>query len=327
MADSAVAMIQGIQAYQVITYTRVVVSTIILFDYILTFGEEVRLMWRGKWSIVKILFFVIRYYGLFVGIFLLYSIFTPLITNEVAVCFIGSLARLHMTSDSHGPSQPSCIRSLQWDVSTLFISTLLTEAILLIRIYAMYERSRTVLAWLLLCSALSTSVSSWLLSKDLVLITSAKVVSIPGGVTCTYASLPTWAYAFGIPFVIYDTVLCGFAVYRGYVSFRSSVGLRGNLVNRLLKIMIRDSIFVFIILFLTYLSGMLVWINVLRNGFTQVPGNSIIALANVLSNRMILNIRDSASKQSNLDTSHSRSDFIELSTYSLTPRRNYVQAI
>ncbi|KAF9558303.1 hypothetical protein CPC08DRAFT_764067 [Agrocybe pediades] len=198
------------------------------------------------------------------------------------------------------------IRLVQWDVTTLFLSTLLTEAILLIQIYAMYETNRKILVFMLLCCTATSACSSWIMSQDIDTAKLATVISIPSGLTCTFPSLPPRAYSFGIPFAVYDSLLCAFAVYRGYQSFTLSVGGHGNLANRLLRIMIRDSSI------LAYLSGMLVWV-ALSNAYTQIPGTFIIALSNVLSNRMILNIRDTASKQIDGSTNPS-SNVTELST-------------
>ncbi|KAF4623148.1 hypothetical protein D9613_002296 [Agrocybe pediades] len=75
---------------------------------------------------------------------------------------------------------------------------------------------------------------------------------------------------------------------------------------------------------LAYLSGTLVWVK-LSNAYILIPGAFIITLCNVLSNRMILNIRDTASKQSHVGTNPSSSTFIELSVFPLTPRENWIE--
>ncbi|KAF9555958.1 hypothetical protein CPC08DRAFT_109341 [Agrocybe pediades] len=300
MADTPSAVAQAMQEVEVIRYTRIVANVIIFYDYLVTLEEEVRLMWRGKWSLVKILFFVIRYYGLLGAIFSLYSILTPFLTNKVSM------------------------RIVQWDIITAFLATLLTEAVLIIRLYALYNRSRKLLTFMLLCYAATTSCSAWIMSQDIVAGIASIVVRLPGTATCTFPPLPQWAYAFWIPFTTFDTLLCAFALYRGYQTFASSVGLHGSLANRLLKVMIRDSLFNFIILSLAYLSGTLVWVK-LSNAYILIPGAFIITLCNVLSNRMILNIRDTASKQGHVGTNPSSSTFIELSVFPLTPRENWIE--
>ncbi|KAF9559140.1 hypothetical protein CPC08DRAFT_530233 [Agrocybe pediades] len=272
MTDSTSAFIQGIQELQVIRYTRIIASSVIFYDHVVTLGDEVRLMWNGKWSLVKILFFMIRYYALPSAIFSLYSIFTPFLTDEVSM------------------------RIVRWDMATAFLATFLTEAVLVIRLYALYNRNRKVLVFMLNMVAGSASMA----------------VLLPSGITCTFPPLPPRAYAFWIPFTTFDSVLCAFAIYRGYQSFKSSVDRHGSLANRLLKVMIRDSIFIFIILTLAYISGTLVWVKLL-NADILIPGAFITTLCTVLPTRMILNIRDTASKLSHVGTTPSNCEFIEIS--------------
>ncbi|KAF4611175.1 hypothetical protein D9613_007349 [Agrocybe pediades] len=180
-----------------------------------------------------------------------------------------------------------CTHIVQWNIATVFISTTLTEAILQIRIYALYNKSRKILFFLLFSCAATTSVSVWIMAEDLMVAVS-QAVDIPGGKTCTFPMLPPRAYLFWVPFNIYDTILCGFAIYRGYKTFTSSIGPRGSLGRRLLNVM---------------------------NVYIEIPGAFMVTLCYVLSNRMILNIRDTASKPSHTIGSSS-SNFIDLSDMS-----------
>ncbi|KAF4618708.1 hypothetical protein D9613_009877 [Agrocybe pediades] len=197
-------------------------------------------------------------------------------------------------------------------MATAFLATFLAEAVLVIRLYALYNRSRKILVLMLLCYAASTSFTIWIMAQNMMAGSGSIAVLIPNGVTCTFPSLPPRAYGFWIPFTAFDSVLCAFAIYRGYQGFRSSVNLHGSVGNRLLKVMIRDSIFIFIILTLAYISGTLVWVKLL-NADILIPGVFIAALSTVVPTRMILNIRDTASKLSHVGTTPSNCEFIEIS--------------
>ncbi|KAF9557625.1 hypothetical protein CPC08DRAFT_751860 [Agrocybe pediades] len=188
------------------------------------------------------------------------------------------------------------MRIIQWDIVTALIASLLTEVV--------------------------TACSVWIMSHLIAAGAWSMAILLPGGLACTFPPLPPMTYSFWIPFTTYESILCVFALYRGYRTFTSSIGLHGSLGNRLLRVMIRDSISYFIILTLAYLSVMLVWVK-LSNSYILIPGSLITTLCNVLSNRMILNIRDTASKPSHVDTNASTSDFaIEFSVFPVTPRRN-----
>ncbi|KAL0575100.1 hypothetical protein V5O48_006876, partial [Marasmius crinis-equi] len=36
-------------------------SAMLLYDYLLTFSEEVELIWKARWTIPKVLFLIMRY--------------------------------------------------------------------------------------------------------------------------------------------------------------------------------------------------------------------------------------------------------------------------
>ncbi|KAF9557624.1 hypothetical protein CPC08DRAFT_724963 [Agrocybe pediades] len=59
MTDLLTALVQGMRELEVLRYTRLFSNAIMLYDHMVTFGEEVRLMWGGTWSLVKALFFVV----------------------------------------------------------------------------------------------------------------------------------------------------------------------------------------------------------------------------------------------------------------------------
>ncbi|KAF4618563.1 hypothetical protein D9613_009790 [Agrocybe pediades] len=223
-------------------------------------------------------------------------------------------------------SSMQCIRILQWDIVTVFLAMWLTEAVLIIRLYALYNRSRIFLAFMLVCYAASTSYTVWILAQDIEIATLSIAISIPGpgGVTCTFPGLARKAYTFFIPFAAFDSLLCAFAVYRGYLSFRSSPeGLHGSPVNRLLKVMTRDSIFNYVILSLSYIAGTVIWVR-LPAAYIEIPSVFIATLCYILATRMVLNIRDTASTQRYESTNPTSNPTIEFAAFSLTGRQSEV---
>ncbi|KAF4616827.1 hypothetical protein D9613_008235 [Agrocybe pediades] len=91
MADSVPALsgisantfIQALREQEAIRYARLFSNTLIIYDYICTLGFEVELIWRSRWSPIKVLFFVIRYYTLAASIFGTFGLFTLQLTDHL----------------------------------------------------------------------------------------------------------------------------------------------------------------------------------------------------------------------------------------------------
>ncbi|KAF9551430.1 hypothetical protein CPC08DRAFT_823181 [Agrocybe pediades] len=282
-SDEIAALLEGLHELQVIRYTRLVAVAAVIYDHIITFGVEVDLVWRGKWSLVKALFFMIRYYILAATIVTCYGIFTPVLTDRVST------------------------RIFQWEIVTTSLSAILIQAVLQIRIYALYYKNKKILIFMLVAYGITTAFSAWVLSFDLSAGESL-AMQIPGGATCTLPPLPSRAFAFWIPINVYDAILCALAVYRGFVTFRLERS-SGTLGSTLLNVMLRDSVFVFGLLTLAYMAGLVEWIKA-PIAYAQIPAAFTVAMCCVLGSRMILNIRETAMKRKSMGTSDK--DFIEL---------------
>ncbi|KAG2351372.1 hypothetical protein BDR07DRAFT_46578 [Suillus spraguei] len=56
--------ILSIKAYNIYGYFTVAASVGIIYDWALTFEQEVELFWKRRWSLVSILYLSIRYVGI-----------------------------------------------------------------------------------------------------------------------------------------------------------------------------------------------------------------------------------------------------------------------
>ncbi|KAG2364076.1 hypothetical protein BDR07DRAFT_1402665 [Suillus spraguei] len=54
----------SIKAYNIYGYFTVAASVGIIYDWALTFEQEVELFWKRRWSLVSILYLSIRYVGI-----------------------------------------------------------------------------------------------------------------------------------------------------------------------------------------------------------------------------------------------------------------------
>lgn len=110
---------------RVSSYFIVASSIAILYDWALNFGQEVELLWRQRWSFVTFLYISLRYIGLSFAV-----------DNAIA-----SLTTVSMTD-------AGCRNTYiaQWWL--LFVADIILGAIVIIRLHAMYQRSRKMLIFL-----------------------------------------------------------------------------------------------------------------------------------------------------------------------------------
>lgn len=69
---------------------------------------------------------------------------------------------------------------------------------------------------------------------------------IPGGMFCIPNNVSTHFFAFWIPMLAFETLLCGLALIRGFQTYRSN-GTLFQSGRQLVAILIRDSIFYFLV--------------------------------------------------------------------------------
>ncbi|KIK31786.1 hypothetical protein CY34DRAFT_19572 [Suillus luteus UH-Slu-Lm8-n1] len=46
------------------SYWIVAAGVVVAYDWVLTVGQEIELIWRQRWSLMTVLYFVIRYIGI-----------------------------------------------------------------------------------------------------------------------------------------------------------------------------------------------------------------------------------------------------------------------
>ncbi|KAG1753711.1 uncharacterized protein EDB91DRAFT_1343100 [Suillus paluster] len=100
-------------------------STAVLYDWALTFGQESELIWRQRWSVMTVLYIAVRYIGI------------PYSVGNILLNLPGVL-----TTD-----MVSNIMNLvlSW---TIFIINPMLNVFMITRLYAMYQRSRKMLIFL-----------------------------------------------------------------------------------------------------------------------------------------------------------------------------------
>lgn len=103
----------------------VAMFALLSYDYILQFEKEVKFFWTRKWSLMACLYFAVRYFGLVISL--------------LCACWGGMV---------YMPYEPCYVLgvTLEWGFSVYFW---LAEMVLIWRLYALYNQSRTLLYVLL----------------------------------------------------------------------------------------------------------------------------------------------------------------------------------
>ncbi|PIL27461.1 hypothetical protein GSI_10610 [Ganoderma sinense ZZ0214-1] len=132
--------------------------------------------------------------------------------------------------------------------------------------------------------------ASYVMGRALYFIT-AYAIKLPLSDTtvCVPFGLPSNFYAFWIPMLISESVLCGLALYRGFDSYRPGANVMQS-GRRIIEILVRDSLSYFVIIFATYLMNTIIFLT--RPGAeVEIPIGFAVALSSVMSSRLCLNVR------------------------------------
>ncbi|KAJ7691049.1 hypothetical protein B0H17DRAFT_1063959 [Mycena rosella] len=249
-------ILTGLQDIQATRYAQLASSAIIIFDHVITLDEE-----KSSWSMGKVLFVINRYYTLISVV--------PTLTDSVSLGFF------------------------RWQGWTGLIACMIAEVILQMRLYALYFLNKKVLALMVATFIVSSASSAVIMGKVLSGITARSLaLSLPGKnvIFCVPSGVPDYFFAFWVPIIGFESLLCGLALYRGFQTFRAS-GSPFQSGRHLVAILIRDSVLYFLVMFATYFTNLLVWASAPTN-LLEIPIAFSVALSCCLGNRMILNVRE-----------------------------------
>ncbi|KAG2081680.1 hypothetical protein BD769DRAFT_702126 [Suillus cothurnatus] len=107
------------------SYWTFAASVVVVYDWVITLGQEIELIWRQRWSLITVLYLAIRYIGI------PYSVMSILI--NIPFVSVKSAVRINMFYALNG---------------TNVIVTAMLGVIMIVRLYAMYQRSRMILVFL-----------------------------------------------------------------------------------------------------------------------------------------------------------------------------------
>ncbi|KAG8946300.1 hypothetical protein FRC04_011930 [Tulasnella sp. 424] len=232
-----------------------------LWDWLVSLKREYRLIWQSKWSVIKVLYLLCRYWVLFVIPYVLW-------------CF---------TQDH---SLETCMKIYKSPVALAMWNQLWAEGVLLVRTFAFLGNKKTILIPLLVLLA---GVVSYQLYVDNTQMTLLPFLDPSGGPcfpTVRYVGSPHIMLFFVFP-LLYDTLVTGLTLWRALQLRRQS----GGQGSPLLKTFVSEGLWYFVLISAANLCNAIFYWQP-----KQVMSALLIPLSvmfpDVLACRMILSLRE-----------------------------------
>ncbi|KAJ7347106.1 hypothetical protein DFH08DRAFT_961480 [Mycena albidolilacea] len=209
-----------LQSIQSIRFSAIGSATVLFYDHLITFDDEIEFIWRKDWSILKGVFIFHRYLGL--------------------TCLIIGLCGVFW------------IQWEMWGYSTVVVTA---ELVLLLWIFVIYNRNRVILLVLAVSfMAQLISVVAILAQSFSQIKISANL--LPGLEFCFLINEPQFFYWYWLPILVYNTIILGLFVYKGRHAFLRSKNAHVNLLNDVY----RKSFINFFAIFIAYLLCCVLWL-------------------------------------------------------------------
>lgn len=244
-----------------VAYVTIVCATVLLWDALITLGDEITKMWPFRFSIPSMLYFINRY-----------IVVSMLVFNGIA------------SSQTH--LKPGfCVFYLRWLVVTITVTQASIEGLLLSRVWALYAGNTAVLCLAVFLYAAGTLTLTGLTIKDYLgepVLIVQDFSSLPG---CYAASVPPIIAGYWIAPVIIESVFFGLVIWRAFSWWRTRSSAPPTLV-----LMARDSTIYFAVIFVLLILNLFVfeYAPPFLSSLFVTPSNTVGCIA---GSRMLLNLR------------------------------------
>ncbi|KAG1778975.1 hypothetical protein EV702DRAFT_113438 [Suillus placidus] len=146
----------------VYSYWMVAAGAVVVYDWVLTLGQEIELIWRQRWSLMTMLYLVIRYIGL------PYSAVSTL-QNITSVSLTDAVSNIAYCAIS----------------GTNVVVAAMLGVIMIARLHAMYQRSRIILIFLVIIF-LAINIACGVIAAITLKHTVAEELILSGTYMCSY---------------------------------------------------------------------------------------------------------------------------------------------
>lgn len=255
-------------------YCTLAAWVMMLYDHIVHFDKEVELFWGKPWSAAKCLYFFNRYVS-------------PVFLGIHAMIFLSP----HVTDGL-------CLSWFKFEGYTGTIAIASVEMILGFRVLALWNRNKWIAAILVFALLAEVAAMLAILSSTYVnmLAVSLPDPSIPYR-ACIPLNVSPYFFTFWIPPLAYESLVFILAAIKGFNTLRYNFSWGDGEFNfrstgsRLLEVMIRDSLWYFLLIFTCDMVCSLIWLKGPSSLLQAVVGFGL-ALPSIAGSHLLLNLRD-----------------------------------
>ncbi|CAL1694773.1 unnamed protein product [Somion occarium] len=264
--------------------SRAAAIGLLFYDHLVTLDLEVNLIWTQAKNWPAFLLFVFnRFFAL-----------TYLVFDSIPLTPSGVVSSRMYRNNLYNWELAErlicrCVIYLMCDDIVTLLTTLTVQAVLQLRVYALYERSRKILILLLTLCAMEVATMAVLVAITISRLSHLPVVSTPTG--CYYSGVLSFSALFWIPGLIYEPILFALVAYKAW-SFKKQ-GPQIPLISRIA----RDSLLYFVAVFAELLIGTVIWARYPTYINVIMPWSA--ALPSILCSRLLLNMREMVYDQGN----------------------------
>ncbi|KAG2139063.1 hypothetical protein DEU56DRAFT_944702 [Suillus clintonianus] len=311
-ASSIAAELQQLEQYEF--YDTIVrqlgVSAVVLYtwDFVLTFQDEVNILWGTRWTTSRILFFINRYFGLAT---IIASTFFDVQTNPDVTMYVPRvdifLPAYLFTNNPYFLGHAFTNFDI---IGCLLVANI--EIILLRRLFALYDYKRVIvipmvaLFIIYICSMMGIAIAMSIYAQE-------NEYVLMG--VCEEA-IPSWFIPFWTPIMAFDFVIMALAGFKSVQHYRR-VPNKNWSGARFMKTLARDSFIYFACNFFNYLAITFVF-HLAPPEFLQLGASWTIVIPPITANHLLINMEQSrfrtndTTTQSNTSVESESSEEIEL---------------
>ncbi|KAF8608376.1 hypothetical protein BDV93DRAFT_519421 [Ceratobasidium sp. AG-I] len=251
-------------------------ACILCYDHIVTFPEEVALVWKQKWSLVSTLFVLNRY-------------ITPIVV-ALDIYDKGGLAK--------SLSQSFCINWYYGETVWNIVSFGLIHALVALRVHAIWGRPRWLSITLIVLFVIYFVVTAVIAFKFQIEF-SGTVAFNPLFKLC-FAEISPHLWTCWLPALVYESILFGLTITKAAEHSKRSIN------TPILYVLYRDGVMYFVIICCCSLFNMMVWL-LAPPTLVALSKYFVLSVVPTMGARLVLNLKG-ARREDLLPTGRSTSD-------------------
>jgi len=259
---------------QIVNRSSVAALAFLAWDILITFGDEVRLIWPRSWNYMKVAYLFVRYVPLMV---------------QITILLIGSELTPHFHFTSH-----DCYIWQIYQGAAASAIVIVVDTILILRLFALYHDNTLIQRVVFLFFALEVIGMVVGLALSLPGITYDKV--------CLVVGAPWELIIYGGASILFQTVLFGLTAWKFFTAMRAGWGS-----TPIITLLMRDGTWAFFLLFLVYI-GQVGLYGVKNHAVAGVLYGWLLTAFSFSGYRILLNLNQLSNMDNNNIGSGSQTD-------------------